>query len=111
MKAKQIPIFYACDDNFVKYTIVSLKSMIDNASKEYKYKIHVLNTNITEIMQEKLYALQNENFEVVFVNVTDYLKSIADRLPLRHYYSKTTYYRFFIQYTISEKTITINQRR
>jgi lipopolysaccharide biosynthesis glycosyltransferase len=96
MKVKQIPIFYACDDNFVKYTIVSLKSMIDNASKEYKYKIHVLNTNITERMQEKLYALQNENFEVVFVNVTDYLESIADRLPLRHYYSKTTYFRFFI---------------
>ena len=31
---KEIPIFYACDDAFAKYTIVSLSSMIKNASKE-----------------------------------------------------------------------------
>ena len=33
-----IPIFYACDDNFVKYTIVSLYSMIQNASVEFSYE-------------------------------------------------------------------------
>ena len=39
---KIIPIFYACDDNFVKYTIISAKSLIENASKDYFYKIMVL---------------------------------------------------------------------
>ncbi|MBQ7906493.1 MAG: 1-acyl-sn-glycerol-3-phosphate acyltransferase [Clostridia bacterium] len=96
MNNKTIPIFYACDDAFVKYTIVSLSSMIENASKDYTYKVYVLNTNIGEEMAEKLSALQNENFEVIFTNVSSYLESISDRLPLRHYYSKTTYYRLFI---------------
>ena len=26
-KMNKIPVFYACDDNFVKYTMVSLQSM------------------------------------------------------------------------------------
>ena len=51
MNNKQIPIFYACDDAFVKYTIVSLSSMIKNASKEYKYKVYVLHTDISEEMK------------------------------------------------------------
>ena len=31
-----------------------------------------------------------------FDDVTEYLKSINDKLPLRDYYSKTTYFRLFI---------------
>ena len=50
-KMNKIPVFYACDDNFVKYTMVSLQSMMDHASKEAQYEIHVLHTNISEEMQ------------------------------------------------------------
>lgn len=96
MNKNVIPIFYACDDAFVKYTIISLKSMISNASKEYNYKIHILNTNISDAMKEKVFALATANFEIEFNDVTNYLNSIADKLPLRDYYSKTTYYRLFI---------------
>lgn len=91
-----IPIFYACDDNFLKYTIVSLTSMIQNASKRRNYHVYVLNTNIPEASQARVLALQTKNFKISFVNVTDYLDSISERLPLRHYYTKTTYFRFFI---------------
>ena len=42
--SKRIPIFFACDDNFVKYTIVTLTSIIENASKDYLYNVHVLNS-------------------------------------------------------------------
>lgn len=59
-----IPIFYACDDNFVKYTLVSMKSIIENASKDYQYVIHILNTNICEKMKEIAYNMANENFKV-----------------------------------------------
>ena len=93
---KIIPIFFACDDNFVKYTIVTLKSIIENASKDYTYNVHVLNTNITENMKKEVYKLGNENFNVEFNDVTNYLKSISDKLPIRDYYSKTTYFRLFI---------------
>ncbi len=91
-----VPIFYACDDAFIKYTIVSLASMIENASKEFNYEIHVLSTTATEEMKEKVLKLQNENFTVTFDDVSSYLASIADKLPIRDYYSKTTYYRLFI---------------
>ena len=91
-----IPIFYACDDAFVKYKIVSLSSMIKNASTEYNYKVYVLNTNITEDMKNRLSALQNDNFEVIFADVNAYLDSVEKELPIRHYYSATTYYRLFI---------------
>ncbi|MBO5338742.1 MAG: glycosyltransferase family 8 protein [Clostridia bacterium] len=96
MITKEIPIFYACDDAFVKYTIVSLSSMIKNASKDYKYHVYVLYTDISKEMMDKTLALANENFEITFKNVDKYLKSISKKLPLRHYYSKTTYYRLFI---------------
>ena len=52
-----IPIFYACDDNFVKYTVVSMHSMIKNASKDYKYHIYILHTGISPKMMEKVYVL------------------------------------------------------
>ena len=52
-KMNKIPVFYACDDNFVKYTMVSLQSMMDHASKEAQYEIHVLHTNISEEMQRR----------------------------------------------------------
>ena len=96
MSNQIIPIFYACDDNFVKYTIVSMHSIIKNASKNFKYHMYVLHTGITQPMMEKVYELANENFEISFEDVTDYLYSISDKLPIRDYYSKTTYYRLFI---------------
>ncbi len=91
-----IPVFYACDDKFLKYTIVSLTSMMQNASKKRDYHVYILHTNIPETSRARVLSLQNENFAISFVNVTDYLDSISERLPLRHYYNKTTYFRFFI---------------
>lgn len=91
-----IPIFYACDDNFIKYTIVSIHSMISNASKDHKYHIYILHTGVSPEMESKVTELSTENFEISFEDVTDYLHSISDKLPIRDYYSKTTYYRLFI---------------
>ena len=91
-----IPIFYACDDNFIKYTVVSLKSMIQNAPKTRNFRIHVLHTNASEEMMKKVMELECENFKISFDDVTEYLKSIAEKLPIRHYYTKTTYFRLFI---------------
>lgn len=104
MDKQIIPIFYACDDTFVKYTIVSLHSIIANASKEYQYHVYVLHTGITEGMMQRLYALVNDNFTVSFEDVTSYMQSISDKLPIRDYYSKTTYYRLFIAEMFPEYT-------
>lgn len=93
-----IPIFFACDDNFVKFTMVTLKSIMMNASKDYNYKAYVLNTNIGEKYKKIAYDVVKDypNFELEFEDVKDYIDTIKDRLPLRDYYSLTTYFRLFI---------------
>ncbi len=91
-----IPIFWACDHNFVKYTVVSMKSVMSNASKDYRYKAYILHVDIEEEMQNKIRAMSEDNFEICFVDVREYLEAVSDRLPIRDYYSKTTYYRMFI---------------
>jgi lipopolysaccharide biosynthesis glycosyltransferase len=93
---RTIPIFFSCDEDFVKYMVVTLRSIIDNASKDYEYKIYVLNTGISDERQKLVYDMANENFSVSFVDVTSYIDNIKDKLPLRDYYSMTTYYRLFI---------------
>lgn len=91
-----IPVFYACDDNFINYAVVSMNSLITNASEEYDYKIHILNTGFLKESREKLLNLQRENVEICFEDVTQRMEEIQDRLPLRDYYSMTTYYRIFM---------------
>ena len=104
MKETIIPIFYACDDAFVKYTVVSMYSLIQNASKANKYVLHILYTEISDEMKSVVNKLADDRFEIRFVDVTPYLKSISDKLPLRDYYSKTTYYRLFIAEMFPEYT-------
>ena len=96
MQNKVIPIFYACDNAFVKFTMVSLRSMMENAAKDRKYQIHILHTDIEAATQQAVLRMQNEQFSVVFDDVTSYLQSISAQMPIRDYYSKTTYYRLFI---------------
>ncbi len=96
MASPIIPIFYACDDSFIKYTVVSLHSMIQNADPTQRYRVHVLHTDIKPETMAMVKDLTTEAFEISFEDVSDYLESISHKLPLRDYYSKTTYYRMFI---------------
>ncbi|MBQ3866007.1 MAG: hypothetical protein II776_03820, partial [Clostridia bacterium] len=96
MPKNNVPIFYACDDAFVKFTMVSMRSLIDNASKNYEYTIYILHAGISDQMRHKAMALTCDNVNVVFVDVSERIYSISDKLPIRDYYSKTTYYRMYI---------------
>lgn len=93
-----IPIFFACDENFVKFMLVTMRSIMDNASEGNEYRLYVLNTGISEERQQSVQDLmaQREDFSAEFVNVSPYLDELKNKLPLRDYYSMTTYYRLFI---------------
>ena len=91
-----IPIFYACDEGFIKYTVVSLHSMMVNASPDYHYSVYVLHTGISAETQQKMLCLANDHFDVIFTDVSERLHAITDVLPVRDYYSNTTYFRMFI---------------
>ena len=96
MNEQIIPVFFAVDDNFIKYMIVSMKSMIENSDATKHYNFHILNTYISEKWKNKVLELKQNNIDIYFNNVDSYLESISDKLPLRDYYSKTTYFRLFI---------------
>ena len=91
-----VPIFYACDDNFIKYTAVSIKSLIENASKDRHYVIYILNTGVNEILKEETEELAQSNVNIIFVNIQEQVQKLNVVLPLRDYYSKTTYFRLYI---------------
>ena len=78
-KEKVIPIFFACDNNFVKYTVVSLQSIMKNASKDFQYRVHILNIDIEDEIKEKIHAMADENFEIRFENVME--TPVCRRLP------------------------------
>ena len=96
MNEKTIPIFYACDDNFVKYTVVSLRSLMENASPSRKYRVHILHTGVSERLKKITLDMQRENFEITFDDASECLRTVKKKLPLRDYYSRTTYFRLFI---------------
>lgn len=91
-----IQIFYACDAPFLKYTTVSLRSMMDNSEQSKHYHVHILHTSISREEQRGILEMQNGSFKITFDDVSSYLDGICERLPLRDYYSNSTYYRMFI---------------
>ncbi len=94
---KIIPIVFAVDDNYAPCMAVTLKSLLLNASKDYFYKVYVLNTGLTECVKKNLKEFeQGEYYSLEYVDVESRLATIADKLYLRDYYTNATYYRFFI---------------
>lgn len=93
---KEIPIFYACDDGFVKYAAVSISSLKASASSDQTYQIYVLHNGISEKNMLSLAEMESDNVLITAVDVGEYANKIEKNLPLRDYYTKTTYYRFFI---------------
>lgn len=94
--SKTIPLVFAVDDNYAPFLGVTLKSIIENSSKEFLYKIYVLNTGLTARNVKRISALALDNFEIKYIDVNNELCKIRDRLFIRDYYTNTTYYRFFI---------------
>ena len=91
-----IPIFYAADDCFIKYTLVSVTSLKANADPRRSYRVYILQTRVSEDYREAFESLMAPNFQIEFVDVSAYLDLYGDALHVRDYYSKTTYYRLFI---------------
>ncbi len=70
--------------------------MIENASKEYKYRIIVLNTGLDPDNVAKIKQREREGFVIDFVDISDDLGSIKARFKNVYHFSIVTYYRLFI---------------
>ena len=98
VERETIPIFFACDDNYIPFLAVTLYSLEQNADRSFNYKIYVLNSdNISVENKFKILAeFEKDVFDIDFVDVTPYLEKFVSKLFTRDYYSKTTYYRLLI---------------
>lgn len=93
---KNIPVFYAVDDKYIPILGASIKSLIENSSKNNKYEIKILYTSVSEENQERIKKIGKENINIEFVSVSRQLKEINSKLYTRNYFSNTTYFRLYI---------------
>ena len=93
---KTVPIFFAVDDNYATYLTVALESLKDNASDKYFYDINILIEGLSERYTSVISSMQEDNIKITFCDVTEKVNTLCERLHLRDYYTRATYYRFFI---------------
>jgi len=93
---KHIPIFFSTDDNYIPYLDVAIASLIENASKAYKYRIIVLNTGLQAENVEKVKKNEREGFVIDFIDISEHVEKIKSRFKNVYHFSIVTYYRLFI---------------
>ncbi len=106
MKQNVVPIFFAVDSGYVPYLSVAIASLIENASKDYNYDIHVVYQAITEDAIKKLKMLETPNAKIILTEMKDGFKNIIDSKQnlLRNDFFKslTIYFRIFIPFMFKE---------
>lgn len=96
-KADSVNLFFACDDGYIPFLAVTLSSIKKHKSPDRDYSIRILNTGISECHKETIFSsLAERGFNIQFVDITEKVEQISEKLHTRDYYSKTTYYRLFI---------------
>ena len=91
-----VPVFFGCDNRFVRYMSVALKSMIDHTSPNRRYEVHILHNDIDDENQAKVLTMAKKNVRIFFDNIDDEIRDIVAQLPIRDYYSASTYFRLVI---------------
>jgi len=98
MKEKQnktTNVFFAVDDNYAPYLSVVLESIKENAA-EKRIVFRVLNTGLSTSVKVALSGQMTPTWSIEFVDVTEKLDRLADKLFTRDYYTNSTYYRLFV---------------
>ena len=98
-KDEIIPIFFSVDDGYAPFLSVALASIIQNASKKYRYRATVLCQNLSGQNQKRLAALGKDYFEIRFIPMENKLQGITDRAENRlraDYFTLTIFFRLFI---------------
>lgn len=91
-----VPVFFGFDERFAKFASVSILSAIQNTNPNRCYIFHVLHTDLTKETMRKIQSLSTKNCTIEFDDVTSDIDSIISELPIRDYYSYSTYFRLVI---------------
>ena len=93
---KDIPVFFSTDDNYIPFLDVAVRSLIANASKDYSYRIIVLNTGLSADNVSKVKQNERPGFTIEFADISAEVENIKSRFKNVYHFSVVTYYRLFI---------------
>lgn len=93
---REIPIFFSTDDNYIPYLDVAIASLIANASKDYDYRIIVLNTGLNPENVSKVKLNERDGFAIDFIDISKNVENIKSHFKNVYHFSIVTYYRIFI---------------
>lgn len=96
MKSTILPIFFAADDAYAPALGVAIESLLANASRDYRIRIHILTCGLSQENADALLATVGGRAELQLVDMKKRIAPLAERLVLRDYYSGATYFRLFI---------------
>ena len=94
---KEIPIFFATDDNYLPYLDVTIRSLKANADRAYRYTINVINTGLNVAGMAKVKVLEDEDFAINFCDISEHIEPIRQKLKNLYHFSFAAWYRLFIQ--------------
>ena len=92
----EIPIFFSTDDEYIAYLDVAIASLIDNASREYNYRLIILNTGLRQENIDKIMQNTCDGFAIEFADISSRLEDIKSKFKDVYHFSVVTYYRLFI---------------
>jgi len=92
---KLIPVIYACDNSLVNYLMVSINSLVANSSENNKYRIHILNTDISKENKKKLSELNRDNVSIKFTDLRDVIASLKLSKEAKERLEKPNYFKLF----------------
>ena len=92
----EIPIFFAVDNEYVPFLVVTIQSIIDNLTENNKYELKIMYINLSKENMKKIQKYERHNVHIEFININNYLEHIKNKLYTRNYFSNTTYFRLFI---------------
>lgn len=95
---KNIPIFFAADENYLPCLAVTVKSIELHSSPDYMYDIKVLTDGFSDDGCAALRRLETENVRISVVDVNEVIARSRSllKLRLRDYYSEAIFYRLYI---------------
>lgn len=99
-----VPVALSCNENYAKYTAVTIQSLIENIDINNKYEIYVLHTELKKETIAKLEKLHGVNYFVKCIDVEEFLPA-ADQLYVNEHITKEAYYRFCIPEVIKSPKV------
>ena len=89
-----IPLFFTFDEHYVVPALVAFHSLLTNADRQYRYRLHVLHPGISEGARLRIAAVvaHFENAEVLFHDTSSYEAELESCAGKSHF-SKEIYFK------------------